>query len=100
MEHEAYIEHVAIPQNPRQMAGPLDDFEAAVKERTIWVRPNACLQWQARHCSVKDSANGGRLLCKPGQGEWKKIDGLVSSVMSLWAASNVEAEVTGSLFVM
>ena len=82
------------------MAGPLDDFEAAVKEGKLWVSPNQCLMWQIQHCSVKDMPTGGRILVKPGHGEWKKIDGVVSSVMSFWAAKTVEPEYSGSLLVV
>ena len=98
-EEHAGVECVEFPQGYGTMARPIDDYEAAVVEREVSHDNNPCVNWQAGNCQSKDS-DRGRLLAKPIRGDVRKIDAMVTSVMSYWGATALDiGKAQGSLFV-
>jgi phage terminase large subunit-like protein len=98
-EEHPNILTVEFPQSAAQMEGPIDDFAAALIEGTLKHDGNPCMRWQAGHCEVKPNARGQRVLIKPNsKNDVRKIDGMVASVMSLWASEQIESG-TGPLVV-
>ncbi|MDP6721510.1 MAG: terminase large subunit, partial [Pirellulaceae bacterium] len=86
-EEHPQIECVEFGQSSAMMERPIDDFESYVRDHTLRHDNNPCLNWQAGNCEIRESHRGHRILCKPKQGDFRKIDGMVSSVMSAWGAT-------------
>ena len=83
------IKQVEYPQSYSAMEQPIDDFEAAVRDKKLQIEDNRCLTWQAGHCSVKENDKGHRILKKPKRNDYRKIDGMVASVMSYWGTKHL-----------
>ncbi len=71
------------------MEKPIDDFEAAVIEGNIRHENNACLNWQAGHAATHSNARGHRIIQKPKRGDYRKVDGMVASVMAYWGTKHL-----------
>jgi phage terminase large subunit-like protein len=80
---------VDYPQNAAMMEKPIDDFEAAVIEGRLRHENNGCLNWQAGHASTYPNARGHRIIMKPKRGDYRKVDGMVSSVMAYWGTKHL-----------
>lgn len=83
------ILQVDYPQNAQMMEKPIDDFEAAVIEGSLIHENNVCLNWQAGHAAVQENARGFRIIKKPKRDDYRKVDGMVSSVMSHWGTKHL-----------
>lgn len=83
------ILQVDYPQNAQMMEKPIDDFEAAVIEKSLIHSNNICLNWQAGHAAVQENARGFRIIRKPKRDDYRKVDGMVSSVMSHWGTKHL-----------
>lgn len=83
------ILQVDYPQNAQMMEKPIDDFEAAVIEESLIHSNNVCLNWQAGHAAVQENARGFRIIRKPKRDDYRKVDGMVSSVMSHWGTKHL-----------
>ncbi len=81
--------NVDYPQSARMMEKPIDDFEAAISERTLVHENNLCLNWQAGHAAVQENAQGMRIIRKPKRDDYRKVDGMVSSVMAFWGCKHL-----------
>lgn len=77
------------PQNSMLMEKPIDDFEAAVIDRVLCHDNNLCLNWQAGHASVQENSRGWRIIKKPKKDDYRKVDGMVASVMALWGTKQL-----------
>lgn len=87
-EHQKVLQ-VDYPQNAQMMEKPIDDFEAAVIEGSLIHSNNLCLNWQAGHASVQENARGFRIIRKPKRDDYRKVDGMVASVMSHWGTKHL-----------
>ncbi len=65
------------------LALPTTNFEKALLDKTLLVIENPCLTWMANHCEVRQDNHGNRKPEKPEGKDHRKIDGIMSSVMSL-----------------
>ena len=83
------VKQIEYPQSYSAMEQPIDDFEAAIREHKLQIEENRCLTWQAGHCSVKENDKGHRILKKPKRNDYRKIDGMVASVMSYWGTKHL-----------
>ena len=83
------IKQVEYPQSYSAMEAPIDDFEAAVRDGKLQIEDNKCLTWQAGHCAIKENDRGHRILRKPKRNDYRKIDGMVASVMSYWGTKHL-----------
>lgn len=83
------INQIDYPQNAAMMEKPIDDFEAAVIDAKIEHENNECLNWQAGHASVWENARGHRIINKPKRNDYRKVDGIVSAVMSHWGTTQL-----------
>jgi phage terminase large subunit-like protein len=83
------IIQIDYPQQSAAMEKPIDDFEAAVREKRLLHDGNRCLTWQAGHCSVHENFKGHRILKKPKRNDYRKIDGMVASVMAYWGTKHL-----------
>lgn len=88
-EKHGKILQIDYPQSSKMMEKPIDDFEAAVIEQNLVHENNLCLNWQAGHARVRESANGLRIIQKPKRGDYRKVDGMVASVMSYWGTKQL-----------
>lgn len=88
-ENYSSVLQVDYPQYANAMEKPIDDFEADVIDGKIRHANNACLNWQAGHAAVHENGRGFRLIQKPKRGDVRKVDGLVSSLMSHWGAKQL-----------
>jgi len=84
------IDLIEFPQSATMMEHPIDDFEADVLECRVLHEPNRCLDWQAGHTTTKENAVGKRILAKPKRDDYRKIDGMVTSVMSHWGVAHIK----------
>ena len=80
---------IDYPQNAQMMEKPIDDFEAAVIEGSLIHGNNLCLNWQAGHASVQENSRGFRIIRKPKRDDYRKVDGMVASVMSHWGTKHL-----------
>ena len=83
------VEQIDYPQSAATMEKPIDDFEAAVIDGKIIHEDNACLNWQAGHASVRENHKGQRIIQKPKRDDYRKVDGMVASVMALWGTARL-----------
>lgn len=88
-EKHGKILQVDYPQNSRMMEKPIDDYEAAVIDANLVHEGNACLAWQAGHAAVRENAQGMRIICKPKRDDYRKVDGMVASVMAMWGTRHL-----------
>jgi len=93
------IDCIEFPQSSAVMEGPIDSFQAALSDGTLFHDHNPCMAWQAGHVEVRENARGHRILQKPKRGDVRKIDGMVASVMGYFGACQMPEPVSGSLFV-
>lgn len=87
-EH-ARILQVDYPQSSQMMEKPIDDFEAAVIDKVLCHNNNLCLNWQAGHASVQENSRGWRIIRKPKKDDYRKVDGMVASVMAYWGTKQL-----------
>jgi phage terminase large subunit-like protein len=88
------IDQVEYPQNAAMMEKPIDDFEALINEAKLVHENNLCLNWQAGHAQVAENAKGCRIIQKPKRDDYRKVDGMVSSVMAVWGTKHVPKQST------
>jgi len=92
------VTQVDYPQNAAMMEKPIDDFEAAVVEGSLEHCNNLCLNWQAGHATVTENAKGCRIIAKPKRDDYRKVDGMVSSVMAYWGTKHLPKQVSGEKY--
>lgn len=86
------MDDFGIPRTPfkqtnHEYAAPTADFERLIIDGKLYHPNNPVLNWQAGHVHVdRDRRNGNMRPVKPNGPAWKKIDGIVASVMGLDAA--------------
>jgi len=88
-EKHSKVLQVDYPQSSRMMEKPIDDYEAAVIDGTLVHDNNLCLNWQAGHASTKENQQGMRIICKPKRDDYRKVDGMVASVMAMWGTRHL-----------
>jgi phage terminase large subunit-like protein len=77
------------PQSSAFMEKPIDDFEADVIERKMQHPNNRCLNWQAGHATVVENFRGHRIIKKPKQKDYRKVDGMVAAIMARWGMTQI-----------
>lgn len=73
---------VQFPQTMAFMGPATGDFERFVLTRGIAHDNNAVLNWQISHTKVISDKNGSKKPIKPEEGDYRKIDGVVASIMA------------------
>lgn len=65
------------------LSKPTADFEKALIDGKLKIIHNPALTWMSTHVEVKTDANGNRKPEKPEGASYKKIDGIVASIMAV-----------------
>jgi phage terminase large subunit-like protein len=82
---------VSFPQSLKQMSGPSKEFEKLILEDRI-IDPNPVMKWMAGNATIKIDVNGNYKPLKEYKSSTKRIDGIITSIMSIDRAnSNNEA---------
>jgi phage terminase large subunit-like protein len=74
---------VKFPQVISNFAMPTAELLAMVKSGKFAHNRNPVLTWQAGHCNVYTDPSGNTRPVKPKQGDDRKIDGIVATIMAL-----------------
>jgi len=77
------VPRIVFPQTMMHFAGPTKDFLTRVKGGKLRHNGSPVLTRQANHVTVRTDANGNMRPVKPKHGDPRKIDGIVSAIMSL-----------------
>lgn len=77
-----------------QYAWPSALFERLILAANLHHDGNPITAWEAGHVQAKEDANGNMRPVKPPRGDRKKIDGIVSLIMALDAATRLAASVS------
>lgn len=96
IEDEIGIPRVAFPQGIASFAGPTDEFERLILARKIRHLGNPCMDWQIGNCQVKTDHNGNKKPRKPGDKDYRKIDGPIAAIQGLGRA--MENADNGSIY--
>ena len=86
---------VKFPQTFPAFAGPTSTFERLVIQGKLRHNRHPILTWQAGHVAVKSDNNNNKRPIKPPDGDHRKIDGIVASIMALSQATGLEV---GSMY--
>lgn len=81
---------VDFGQSMRVYAGPTQTFEDLLVDRRLRHNGNSVLTWQAGHCETKTNDRGDRMPSKPKRDDYRKIDGIVATIMALNGAYHAE----------
>ena len=83
IQNETGVELVEFTQTTANFAGPTKQFEDLVVSQKLHHDGNPLLSWQARHCVVKEDADGNIRPMRPKLGDHRTIDGIVAAIMAL-----------------
>lgn len=72
-----------IKQRMSIMAAPSAEFERLILRREIVHNMNPVMEWQIGHCQVQEDKLGNKMPMKPTKDDYRKIDGIAASVMSV-----------------
>ena len=93
------IERKIFPQTVKHFAEPTKEFERLITNRELKIKRNDCWRFQASVVTTKPDANNNIRPIKPGKDSAKKIDGIVSAIMSLGGAMSQPRASTNDLLV-
>ena len=93
------IERKIFPQTIKHFAEPTKEFERLITNRELKIKRNDCWRFQASVVTTKPDANNNIRPIKPGKDSAKKIDGIVSAIMSLGGAMSQPRASTNDLLV-
>ena len=100
VEEESFAEKVEVPQTIMHFAGPCDAFERVIKVASIQHNGNPVMNWQIGHVNIKEDVNGNKRPVKQKEGDYRKIDGVIASVMALGGAIAADEPIKpGEVFV-
>lgn len=74
---------VNIPQRMQYMGPAAGDFEKLILSQNIRHGYNPVMDWQFGHCRVKEDDRGNKMPIKPTRNDYRKVDGIVSTVMGI-----------------
>lgn len=98
-EREVGISRVEFRQSMANFAHPTAEFERLLTAGLLRHPNHPILNWQARHVSVRTDASGNYRPVKPPHEDYRKIDGMVASIMALSEAMLATPPVTGSMLI-
>jgi len=82
---------IPFSQTAQSYAWPSALFERLVLSGNLHHDGNPITRWEAGHVQAKTDPSGNMRPCKPKRQEQKKIDGIISLVMALDAATRLAA---------
>jgi phage terminase large subunit-like protein len=78
---------VSFPQSLKKMSGPSKEFEKLILEDKI-IDPNPVMKWMVGNATIKVDINGNYKPLKEYKSSTKRIDGVITSIMSIDRANS------------
>lgn len=86
IEEGTGVPRLKFPQNLATFNEPTKKFEVAVANGKILHNGDPLIQWMVGNATIKPDTNGNYKPIKP-KGGVKKIDGVITAIMSFWRAA-------------
>jgi len=92
IEEGTGVPRLNFSQGIKAFNEPTKRFEAEVIDGKIFHDGNPLATWMAGNATIKPDTNGNYKPLKPKQGSVKKIDGIITAIMSYWRATQANGE--------